>query len=84
MGKSPLCGLSGEDHMLFKAKLCQEEEKSTFLVQTEETEMGGNRDGNRDSLVNQHCAAYFLGYNENLNLCIEKQTTEDQRPEHST
>lgn len=70
--------------MLFKAKLCQEEEKSTFLVQTEETEMGGNRDRNRDSLVHQHCAAYVLGYKENLNLCIEKQNTEDQRPEHGT
>lgn len=40
MGKSPLRGLSGEDHMLFKVKLCQEEEKSTLLVETEETEMG--------------------------------------------
>lgn len=39
-GKSPLRGLSGEHHMLFKAKLCQEEEKSAFLGQAEETEMG--------------------------------------------
>lgn len=61
--------------MLFKAKLCQEEEKSTLLVQTEETEMGGNRDGNRESLVKQHRAAYILDYKENLNLCIEEQNT---------
>lgn len=63
MGKSPLHGLSGEDHMLFKAKLCQKEEKSTFLLQTADRN-GGKGDGNRD-MVNQHHAAYILGYNEN-------------------
>lgn len=28
-------------------------------------------------MVNQHRAAYILGYKENLNLCIEEKNTED-------
>lgn len=72
-GKSPFSGLSGEDHILFKAKPCLEEEKSPLLVQSAKTEMGRSvpvMGTDLDSLVKWHHVAYIPHYKKNLSLCI--------------